>query len=355
MSRTLHQQFSLPLLKWFRTSGRHDLPWQNPKTPYRVWISEVMLQQTQVKTVIPYFNRFITRFPDVFTLAQAPVDEVLAHWSGLGYYSRGRNLHQTAILLCEQFRGQLPQDVETLKKLPGIGPSTAAAIASLAYNKPTAILDGNVKRVLSRFFLIDGVPNTKEVNAILWEKAQACMLDSDCGDYTQAIMDLGATCCTLKKPNCALCPLQNQCKAYQKNLVSVYPFKKVKKSKPTVEEQFLLLYNAQNEVYLEKNPATGLWGGLWCLPRFAKNDSIYLPLSKCFAVQTESIQPIMTIKHTFSHFHLHINALSLKISQSTQNKNAENPGKWIKYDEIHQLGLPKPVSVILERHFSQAI
>ncbi|AHE67433.1 A/G-specific adenine glycosylase [Legionella oakridgensis ATCC 33761 = DSM 21215] len=228
-TQEIYEHFTLPLLQWFHQYGRKDLPWQIPGNAYAVWISEIMLQQTQVRTVIPYFLRFMNTFPTLRTLACASEDQVLAQWSGLGYYSRARNLHKTAKIICNDFHDYFPDDIETLMKLPGIGPSTAAAIASLAFNKPTAILDGNVKRVLCRYFLIAGSMEQTSVTRQLWQLAKQCMPLHDCAAYTQAIMDLGATCCTIKSPNCSNCPLHTTCLAYQTNEVAHYPHKKLKK------------------------------------------------------------------------------------------------------------------------------
>ena len=354
-TKNVHKIFSAPLMDWFEQFGRHHLPWQNPRTAYRVWVSEVMLQQTQVTTVIPYFNRFMDRFPDVWHLAQASEDEVLAHWSGLGYYSRGRNLHCTAKMVHETYQGRFPDTLETLIQLPGIGPSTAAAIASLAFNQPTAILDGNVKRVLSRFFLVDGTPDTKAVKEALWQLAHACMPQENCASYTQAIMDLGATCCTPKNPNCANCPLRPNCLAFQKNLVLMYPFKKEKKTKPIVHEQFLLLHRGENHIYLEKNPPTGLWGSLWCLPRLETDQCPETFVREKYTAVVHDIRPILTMKHSFSHFHLHINALSLKIESQINDKCMESTGQWVACQDIRHFGIPKPVRVILETHLQRMV
>lgn len=222
----LHKKFSQPLLQWHALYGRNNLPWQLPRTPYRVWISEIMLQQTQVQTVIPYFERFMQQFPNINTLAQANDDEVLSLWSGLGYYSRARNLHQTAKIVVQHHGGVLPDNYQLLKELPGIGPSTAAAIASQAFNQPIAILDGNVKRVLTRFFMIKGYPEQAQVKKTLWELANSCMPNENCANYTQAIMDLGSLCCTPKNPNCHNCPLQNSCLALKYEEQHLYPTKR---------------------------------------------------------------------------------------------------------------------------------
>lgn len=233
-TNSLNQLFSQLLLDWYDLHGRKDLPWQLPRSPYRVWVSEIMLQQTQVQTVIPYFNRFIEHFPDIFLLANAEEDEVLSLWSGLGYYSRARNLHNTAKIISDQYNGVFPEDLNILVQLPGIGPSTAAAILSQAFNKPAAILDGNVKRVLSRFFLIEGWPEQAQVKKKLWGLASSCMPNERCADYTQAIMDLGATCCTNKNPQCLRCPVKNHCLAFHNKKQHLYPTKKNKETAPNI-------------------------------------------------------------------------------------------------------------------------
>lgn len=343
---SIHQEFSLPLLNWYDQHGRKNLPWQHPRNAYRVWVSEIMLQQTQVKTVIPYFTRFIISFPDVCTLALASEDAVFAHWSGLGYYSRARNLHKTASIIHTDFQGEFPCDVYELIKLPGIGASTAAAIASLAFNKPAAILDSNVKRVLSRYFLIDGLPQQKTVQQKLWQLASECMPQERCADYTQAIMDLGATCCTTKNPNCVECPLQITCLAKKHNETANYPNKNPKKILPRKQQQFLLLHTNDNLIYLEKRPPTGLWGGLWCLPSIDMEDCPTSYVETTYQLQTHKLEELMTINHSFSHFHLRIKALSME-TKCMPHTIAERPGHWFAFHEIATLGIAKPVSVII--------
>ena len=345
---TIHRSFTKPLLAWFDKHGRKNLPWQFPQIPYRVWISEIMLQQTQVKTVIPYFNRFIDRFPDINVLALASEDEVLAHWSGLGYYSRARNIHKTAKIIHTDLDGEFPSDLHQLVALPGIGPSTAAAIASLAFDKPTAILDGNVKRVLSRYFLIDGPLTAAAVNQQLWQRANECMPLSQCAKYTQAIMDMGATCCTAKNPDCERCPLKTTCRAKQQHVVAHYPQKKIKVSLPIKQQQLLLLHTDNNLIYLEKRPPTGIWGGLWCLPSVAVDVCPVSYIQTRYTLRVTNKQDIMTIKHSFSHFHLHITALSLHSELSTHSL-AEYPGNWFHIDDMNKLGLAKPVRTIIDR------
>ncbi|MFW2535152.1 MULTISPECIES: A/G-specific adenine glycosylase [unclassified Legionella] len=350
----IQEQFSNPLLAWFDLHGRKDLPWQHPRSAYRVWVSEIMLQQTQVKTVIPYFNRFIDSFPDIWQLAKAPEDQVLAHWSGLGYYSRARNLSQTAKIICEEYAGEFPITLAELVALPGIGPSTAAAIASQAFNQPTAILDGNVKRVLCRYFLIDGWPEQSAVKQQLWQLAHQCMPTQRCADYTQAIMDLGATCCTTRQPNCTSCPVRKTCLANIHDKTTLYPQKKLKKSLPVKQQQFLLLYTDNNKIYLEKRPPSGLWGGLWCLPIIA--DTTTCPrdyIANNYALTSQQPTELLTLKHSFSHFHLYIKALALK---TTSKKNVLNecPGNWFAATELNQLGLAKPVSDIINHFLLQS-
>ena len=349
---TLLQTFSLPLLKWYDKHGRKNLPWQHPRSPYQVWISEIMLQQTQVKTVIPYFTRFMASFPTIQSLAQASEDDVLAHWSGLGYYSRGRNLHKTATIIHNQFNDHFPDDVQQLIKLPGIGPSTAAAITSLAFGQPTAILDGNVKRILSRYFLISGALTEASVNNKLWELAEECMPASRCADYSQAIMDLGATCCTPKNPHCVECPLHRTCLAKRANEVANYPNKKPKKTIPTKQQQFLLLHNDSGFIYLEKRPPTGIWGGLWCLPSIEIEACPLRYVRDHYDSSTMKFNELGTIKHTFSHFHLMIKARSLHVKNASKNVT-EDTGQWVNPTQMPTLGLAKPISMIIKLHITR--
>lgn len=348
---TLLQQFTHPLLDWFDHHGRQNLPWQQARDAYRVWVSEIMLQQTQVKTVISYFNRFIQRFPTIDSLALAPEDEVLAHWSGLGYYSRARNLHKTAVIIHSEFQSIFPSEMEQLIKFPGIGRSTAAAIISLAFNKPAAILDGNVKRVLSRYFLIAGALKLASVDKKLWQLANECISLHRCCDYTQAIMDLGAMCCTVKNPDCTNCPLQTSCLAKQHNEVTNYPTLSPKRKLPTKHQQFLLLYCEQSKlIYLEKNPPIGLWGGLWCLPSIDMSQCPTSYIMQTYQLQTNNVREIMTIKHSFSHFHLHIKALCLQTNRLSSTV-AEQPGQWFAMNQTTSLGLAKPISSIINHFF----
>lgn len=347
-NKLVQEQFTRPLLAWYDLNGRKDLPWQTPRHPYRVWVSEIMLQQTQVQTVIPYFNRFMERFPTVDRLAHADEDEVLSLWSGLGYYSRARNLHATAKIISSTYQGLFPNSLQDLINLPGIGPSTAAAIVSQAFNEPAAILDGNVKRVLARYFLIKGWPEQAQVKKAMWDFAHSCMSVQRCADYTQAIMDLGATCCTNKKPDCLNCPVRSTCQAFINEEQSQYPSKKIKKPTPVQSQQFLVLLDNQNRIYLEKRPPTGLWGGLWCLPSLEVNDCPLGFIQQHYALNGETPEHLISFKHRFSHFHLEINALSIKIQPMT-NQLSESTGTWFPKEKLDSVGLAKPTSLILSK------
>ncbi len=338
--------FTKPLLDWFDTNGRKNLPWTDPRSAYRIWIAEVMLQQTQVKTVIPYFNRFMDRFPDIWILAQADEDTLLAHWSGLGYYTRARNIYKTAQILISNYEGVFPSDTNKLIALPGIGASTAAAIASQAFNLPTAILDGNVKRVLCRYFLIEGWPEQTVVKKHLLKLAQQCMCRKRCADYTQAIMDFGALCCT-RAPDCKVCPLQETCLAYSTKQVTSYPIKRTVRTLPTKQKQFLLLYTAEDKIYLEKRPPSGLWGGLWATPIIDMKDNPSHYLTQTYGFQSLELKELQPINHRFSHFKLLIKSLAIHVL-AIENSIAETNGKWFKLNEINQLGLATPIKQIID-------
>ncbi|GGI81238.1 A/G-specific adenine glycosylase [Legionella impletisoli] len=342
-------QFTMPLLEWYELHGRKELPWKS-SDPYPVWISEIMLQQTQVKTVIPFFNRFMARFPTIEVLAMASLDDVLAYWSGLGYYSRARNIHKTARILYFEHGGTFSKDPNELKKLPGIGDSTAAAITSLVFNKPTPILDGNVKRVLSRFFLVKGAPDKTSVKKQLWNLAAQCMSSDKCARYTQAIMDLGATCCTIKHSQCEQCPLHKGCKAFQTNAVSNYPYKKPKKLKPIKSQQFLLIFDEHQRIYLEKNPPEGLWGGLWCLPAIDKECLTEDYINEEYKLTVKKKIKLSSFKHAFSHFSLEIQPFALLIGHNDNQLTSIPKGSWWNLQEALDLGLPKPIRTIINEY-----
>ncbi len=338
--------FSDALLTWFDQHGRKNLPWQDPITPYRVWLSEVMLQQTQVETVIPYFKRFLEHFPEINKMAEAPLDEILHLWTGLGYYARARNLHKCAQTIVSEFDGEFPSDIESLISLPGIGRSTACAIASIAFGQPTAIMDGNVKRVLTRFHAVGGWPGKPAVEKTLWVHAQDHMPEQRCGDYTQAIMDLGATLCTRSKPACLICPMQKHCKAYKTHTVDQYPEKKPKKTIPEKSTVMLLAQNSAGDVFLQQRPQQGIWGGLWSLPEFTSKEQALTYCNNSFG-PASATQEWPAITHVFSHYKLHITPVHAQISNTT---SLQEPASqlWYSADGTQKLGLAAPVKKLLQ-------
>jgi len=349
MPKKSHTQnaFADAVLNWFDEHGRKDLPWQHDITPYRVWISEIMLQQTQVTTVIPYFDRFMKRFPDVKKLAKAPVDDVLHHWSGLGYYARARNLHKAAITVVKEFNGEFPSTVDELAELPGIGRSTAGAIVSIAFKKRAAILDGNVKRVLARYHGIDGWPGIAQVQDTLWQHAEAHTPTKRVADYSQAMMDLGATLCTRSRPKCARCPLQIDCVALAEEKPEKYPGKKPKKTLPEKAVRMLLLENPDGAIWLEQRPPQGIWGGLWSLPEIAidADHRDWLAQRGLKASQAEQWTPL---RHTFSHFHLDIHPLRITLKKPKAGVT-EAGGLWYNVAQPQALGLAAPVTKLLKQ------
>lgn len=335
--------FSHRLIAWQRQHGRHDLPWQNTRDAYRIWVSEIMLQQTRVATVIPYFERFMARFPDIASLAAAEEDAVLTHWSGLGYYARARNLHAAARQIVARHHSIFPGDVGTIAELPGIGPSTAAAIAAFAFGVRGAILDGNVKRVLTRCFGIDGLTSDKTVEAKLWALAESLLPDADIERYTQGLMDLGATLCTRAKPRCDDCPLCTQCVAWREDRIAQLPTPKLKKTIPERDTVMLILRRG-HEVLLQKRPAPGIWGGLWSLPEVTPETVLDPYLQTHFAVQAERVAPLPALIHTFTHFRLTIRPLLVWVSKP----NAAPPGiMWLDRVDAQSAALPTPVRRIL--------
>lgn len=341
-------RFSAALLRWFDKAGRKHLPWQQDISAYLVWISEIMLQQTQVATVIPYFNTFINKFPDVQILADAPLDDVLSLWTGLGYYSRARNLHRTAQIVTQDYKGKFPDDVDALVTLPGIGRSTAAAIASIAYGKSTAILDGNVKRVLARFHAVEGWPGDNAVAKTLWLHAEQHMPQKRAGDYTQAIMDLGATVCTRSKPRCEDCPLRKHCAAYWQDNIALYPGKKTGKALPTKSVQMLMIRNPAGEVLLQQRPPMGLWGGLWCLPEYPEQENAVTACKQLSGQKAARIEIWPGWRHSFSHFHLDITPVLLDIKKMPIVV-AEQNWRWVKPADQHNIGLAAPVKRLLDQ------
>lgn len=341
--------FAQQLLSWFDDHGRHNLPWQDNRNAYRVWVSEIMLQQTQVATVIPYFERFMARFPQLSDLAAAPVDDVLALWTGLGYYSRARNLHKCAQVVTEQYQGDFPLDTQTLAQLPGIGPSTAAAIVSQAYNKPAAILDGNVKRVLTRIYAIEGWPGQKVIEQQLWELAKQLTPQQRNADYTQAIMDLGATICRRNKPLCVACPMQNNCQALAQEKVSALPTRKPKKDLPEKQVWTLLLTDHQQNVQLYQRPHKGIWGGLWSLPEFASLEDMENHLA---LLGTTNSQPLPEVKHAFSHYKLTLHPYRVSLPANHGYIQESTSLKWYASQQIDTIGLPSPIKQILQQYWA---
>lgn len=337
--------FAYRLIDWHKLHGRHDLPWQNTRDPYRIWVSEIMLQQTQVSSVIPYFQRFMARFPDVASLAAASVDDVLAHWSGLGYYARGRNLHAAAQLIVARHAGQFPQATTSIESLPGIGRSTAAAIAAFAFGMRGAILDGNVKRVLARCFGIEGYPGEQAVQQRLWTLAESLLPATQIEIYTQALMDLGATLCTRGKPRCTSCPMQELCVAYQTRRTAELPMRKPKAALPQRESVMLILQQGR-EVLLEKRPSSGIWGGLWCFPEIAPDAILQTQLMQRFGVEARRTQALAPLAHTFTHFHLTLRPLWVAASAPL----SVPPGQvWLSVIDARGAAIPTPVRKLLER------
>ena len=340
--------FSARVLSWFDVHGRKTLPWQSNKTAYRVWISEIMLQQTQVATVIPYYERFMQRFPDVHALAKAPLDEVLHHWTGLGYYARARNLHKAAQIVSAQRQGEFPADLEAMMALPGIGRSTAGAILSIAMQLRQPILDGNVKRVLARYHAIAGWPGTKAVENHLWQVAEEHTPSERFGDYTQAMMDLGATVCTRTKPDCQVCPLSAGCQALSQGRQADFPGKKPKKTLP-VKHTIMLIPRYQNQVLIHQRPPTGLWGGLW---GFSQLDSVeQLPdwLEKQPWQEAKQFW-LSSFRHTFSHFHLEIQPLLLEINAPFSPQCVqESASLWYDLQNPSEVGLAAPTALLLKQ------
>ncbi|KAF1688155.1 A/G-specific adenine glycosylase [Pseudoxanthomonas broegbernensis] len=343
--------FAPRLLRWFDRHGRHGLPWQHPRTPYRVWLSEIMLQQTQVATVVPYFLRFVERFPTLPGLAAASTDEVMAHWAGLGYYARARNLHAAAKRCVERHGGELPQDFDALHALPGIGRSTAGAILAQAWGGRRAILDGNVKRVLARWHGVEGWPGAPAVEKRLWALAEAHVEhvpDGRMADYTQAQMDFGATLCTRANPACLPCPVREGCSALHEGRVDALPTPRPGKPLPEREAVALLLENARGELLLQRRPPTGIWASLWTLPQ-ADTDAL---MRRWFAREADgdydAAEELPLIVHTFSHYRLRLQPRRLR-------KVAPRPGvgdnedlRWVTRTELAALGLPAPIRKLLD-------
>jgi A/G-specific adenine glycosylase len=354
--------FSKAVVRWQKQHGRHALPWQNTRDAYRIWLSEIMLQQTQVAAVIPYYQRFLARFPDVASLAAAASEEVMAHWSGLGYYSRARNLHQCAKRVVAQYGGVFPSDPALLAELPGIGRSTAAAIAAFAYGARAAILDGNVKRVFCRVFGIDGYPGAKPVEDQLWRRAVALLPEHDVEAYTQGLMDLGATLCARGKPSCASCPLAQRCAALATGRVHQLPVRKPKKAVPEKHTTMLVITD-RDQVLLEQRPDSGIWGGLLSLPEAdrlgvsdgAQQQDFDAGVARAIApfgvaASCERLQPF---SHVFTHFKLHVSPYRIRLARRLDIAGQVNH-VWYRTDKLSDAPLPAPVKKLLLAVFREA-
>ena len=343
------------LIPWQRQHGRHGLPWQATRDPYRVWLSEIMLQQTQVTTVLRYYAKFLENYPDVAALARASSQEVMSLWAGLGYYARGRNLHACAQKVMTDWHGQFPDNAADLVSLPGIGPSTAAAIASFCFSERVSILDGNVKRVFARYFAIEGDTNQRQVQLRLWDKANAeipsqAYLTKDpqaMTAYTQGLMDLGATICTRSKPRCDLCPLRAGCAAYAQGLTEELPTPKARRALPEKSTCMLIVYS-EGKLLLERRPETGIWGGLWSLPEIEDNQRDKLEEhSHTHGYTITQHLTMASIQHAFTHFKLHITPILIRAEQARSD--------WTPISSIGDFGLPTPVKKILAGLIDQAV
>lgn len=358
LAEYIDPSFSDAVIGWQKQHGRHTLPWQNTRDAYRIWLSEIMLQQTQVAAVIPYYQRFLLRFPDVFALAQAPVDAVMSHWSGLGYYTRARNLHQCAQRVVAEYGGQFPRDPALLADLPGIGRSTAAAVSAFAYGTRAAILDGNVKRVFARVFGVDAYPGAKPVEDLLWQRAQALLPQQGVEAYTQGLMDLGATLCTRSKPNCMGCPLLPRCVAHASDRVQQLPVRKPKKIVPEKHAAMLVITD-RKQVLLQQRPDSGIWGGLLSLPEIdghrsaspvaAPDAASFEQAVACAVMPFGSVASCVRLQpfsHGFTHFKLHIAPYQVTLAYRPEMA-AQSDHVWYPLDRLKDAPLPAPVKKLL--------
>ncbi|UDG80762.1 Adenine DNA glycosylase [Candidatus Hartigia pinicola] len=340
------QQFSHVVLSWYNKHGRKALPWQKEKTSYHVWISEIMLQQTQVSIVIPYFEKFIRRFQDIKVLANAPLDEVLHLWTGLGYYARARNLHKAAKEITERYQGKFPTAFKDVVSLPGIGRSTAGAILSLSQQQHYPILDGNVKRILSRCYGVEGWSGKKNVENYLWELSTHITPEKDVEFFNQAMMDLGAIVCTRSKPKCELCPLNLVCVAYTNHSFLFYPEKKLKKKLPK-KTSWVLIVQYNDQVWLEQRPLSGIWGGLFSFPQFDTQELMNEWLTNS-VIHHDTLKKLMIFRHTFSHFHLDIIPIKVSIQTLTSFINNDK-GLWYDLNRGATIGLASPIKNLLQQ------
>jgi A/G-specific adenine glycosylase len=349
--------FAPRIVAWQERHGRHDLPWQNTRDPYRIWLSEIMLQQTQVATVIPYYERFLERFPDLAALAQASQEDVMPYWAGLGYYARARNLHRCAQEIVRDWNGRFPPGAEQIASLLGIGRSTAAAIAAFAYGEASPIMDGNVKRVFTRHFGIAGDPSKREVETRLWTLAETQVhagpggAPVDMAAYTQGLMDLGATLCTRGKPDCPRCPVAVTCVARIEGRQAELPTPKVRKASPERRTGMLVLQHA-GKILLQQRPSPGIWGGLWSLPEFDANLSATAACAN-LDVQPETVFELASFAHTFTHFKLHVRPWYVTVS--APSAAAPLPQRWVDADQARDTALPAPVRKLLDGLFAAGL
>jgi A/G-specific adenine glycosylase len=346
MNSEIPQAIAPRLLAWHASAGRHDLPWQRNRTPYRVWVSEIMLQQTQVVTVIPYFERFMARFPDVRALADAPADEVLHLWTGLGYYARARNLHRAAQIVRDEHGGEFPRQLGAAMELPGIGRSTAGAILAISTGARHAILDGNVKRVLARYHAVDGAIDENATLAELWRLAEGHTPLDDVAVYTQAVMDLGATLCTRANPRCADCPLATDCRARLQGRQAELPAGKRRRAARKLKRAYMLVARRASAVLLVQRPATGIWGGLWCLPEFADIDAAQTFATRELEHADFSAAALPDIEHSFTHFDLVITPILARCRGEAGVR--EGGSLWYDLSDPARVGLPAPIKTLLE-------
>ncbi len=337
--------FADRLVAWQRVHGRHDLPWQRDRDPYRVWLSEIMLQQTQVSAVIPYYERFLARFPDVRALADAPLDDVLAAWSGLGYYARARNLHAAARVIAHDLGGRFPETADGWAALPGVGRSTAAAVAVFSFGVRAAILDGNVKRVLARWRGVDGWPGLPAVERMLWTLAEALLPRGDFDPYTQGLMDLGSGLCTRSRPRCDACPVRDDCVARRDGRTSELPAARPRKTAPERAIALVILLR-EGRVLLERRPPAGIWGGLWSLPEVETDADVRATCERRFGIAIESLHPGEAFRHGFTHFTLSIRPWIVQVADGSRAVS-EPAAEWFELRDALAAGLPKPVRTLL--------
>lgn len=343
--------FAPRLLEWFDVHGRHDLPWQHPRTPYRVWLSEIMLQQTRVSVVVPFFERFVAALPDVAALAAAPLDDVLGLWSGLGYYARARNLHAAARACVERHGGDLPRDFDALLSLPGIGRSTAGAILAQAWGERFPILDGNVRRVLARYHGVEGWPGRTAVERELWRLAASHLPAKRLADYTQAQMDLGATICSRHAPACGACPLADDCSALRHGRTAELPTPRPGRPLPSRRALLLVLRDADGRVLLQRRPPTGVWAQLWSLPQAEDDDEARRWFARHVQGEFARGERLDAIAHAFSHYRLDMHPLRWRKVAAAPAVGDNGDLRWASRDALAALGIPAPVRTLLQAQF----